>query len=56
MNRRVVAVVSDLLFRTRIAETAKQAGVDFTTIPSGIALSALENDCLLYTSPSPRDS
>lgn len=43
MNRRVVAVVSDLLFRTRIAETAKQAGVDFTAIPSGIALSALEN-------------
>jgi CheY-like chemotaxis protein len=34
MGRRVVAVVSDLLFRTRIEATAAQAGVVLTVVPA----------------------
>jgi CheY-like chemotaxis protein/ribosomal protein S27E len=43
MSRRVVAVVSDLLFQTRIAETASQAGVDLMVVPAPLALSTCEN-------------
>jgi CheY-like chemotaxis protein len=43
MSRRVVGVVSDLLFRTRIAETAQQGGVQFESMPGTVALSACEN-------------
>src|SRR5262245_5149879 len=58
MSRRVVAVVPDLLFRTRIEETAKQAGVDFVVFPAGTALSGCENqppDLIVLDLGSPED-
>jgi CheY-like chemotaxis protein len=44
MGRRVVAVVSDLLFRTRIETTAAQAGVALSVVPSELLVATCEAD------------
>ena len=43
-KRRVVAIVPDLFFATRIAETAKQLGVDLVTATAEQALDACRTD------------
>lgn len=44
MTRRVVAVVPDLMFRTRIETTAAQAGVTLVAVAPDRALAACEAD------------
>lgn len=43
-SRRVVLVVPDLLFRTRIEATAAQAGIEAIPLSSGQALDACDTD------------
>lgn len=58
MSRRILAVVPDLLFLTRIRETARAAGVTLETVPVARALEACRAqppDLVIFDLTDPAD-
>ena len=47
--------IADMLTRIRNANTAKHDTVDIPASKIKVAIAGILLDCLLYTSPSPRD-
>ena len=42
-------------FRSRMKNSCNQEGLEYSKINSYLVFSGLSKNCLLYTSPSPRD-